>query len=314
MFTLEKYTGMKSRYACPQCGYRGQFTRYVNTETGDHVADHVGRCNRIDKCGYHYKPKDFFADNPGARTFAGQGVNPRRDSSPPRSSTFDVIPFTVIKKSLELLPKSNFHKFLSSTFGADACQTASQKFLFATSETERGATIFWQYDISSNVRSGKIIHYNPETGKRGKNINWVHSKISKHTGKPFQLKQCFFGEHQLATDHNRPVAIVESEKTAIISSILMPEFLWLATGGVSGCGWRDKNIASVLLGRDATLFPDLGMYERWCQYAKELQSQLALRLKVSDLLERVATQAERENKCGFDLADYFLKQKSLVTD
>src|SRR5260221_8754968 len=301
-YTLEKYTGMKSRHTCPSCNKRGQFTRYVNTETGEYLGDHVGRCNREDQCAYHYTPKQYFADNPGTRTFDSSLSRPMRAATPPqpRPTSFDTIPFGVLKKSLALMPKSNFHGFLSKSFGDDVSKQQSNKFLFATSLTEEKATIFWQFDINQQVRSGKIIHYDPVTGKRGKYINWVHSLISRHTGKPLQLKQCFYGENQLATDTKSPVANVESEKTAIISNILMPEYLWLATGGVSGCGWRDKNVASVLLGRDVTLFPDLGMYERWYGYSIDLQNQLPLKLHVSDLLERVSTQAEREEKSGFD--------------
>lgn len=306
-YTLEKYAGIKSRHVCPSCNQRSQFTRYINAATGEYLADHVGRCNREDQCGYHYTPHQYFSDNPRSRPATRTVSHPRRETTP---STFDTVPFEVVKKSLVLLPKSNFHAFLSSKFGENACSDVAQKFLFATSETERGATIFWQYDITGKVRSGKIIHYNPLTGKRGKNINWVHSKISKHTGKPFQLRQCFFGEHQLVKDANKSVALVESEKTAVICSIFMPDYLWIASGGVNGCRWHDKNVASALLGRDVILFPDLNMYERWGQYASELQKLLPLRLKVSDLLERVATQSEREEKSGFDLADYLLKQPS----
>jgi hypothetical protein len=46
----------------------------------------------------------------------------------------------------------------------------------------------------------------------------------------FQLSQCLFGEH-LLKDTETPVAIVESEKTAIIASCYYPEFIWLACGG-----------------------------------------------------------------------------------
>jgi len=31
--------------------------------------DHVGRCNRESNCGYHYSPKQFFADNPDENPF-----------------------------------------------------------------------------------------------------------------------------------------------------------------------------------------------------------------------------------------------------
>ncbi len=42
--------------------------------------------------------------------------------------------------------------------------------------------------------------------------NWIHTI---HYKKGFNLTQCLFGEHLLAEDLTSPVAIVESEKTAV---------------------------------------------------------------------------------------------------
>ena len=67
-FTLEKYRGISTRYTCPQCGRKHTFTRYIDTENNNqYLSDNVGKCNRLDKCGYHYTPKQYFADNPHER-------------------------------------------------------------------------------------------------------------------------------------------------------------------------------------------------------------------------------------------------------
>ena len=64
-FILEKYRGISTRYICPQCGRKHTFTRYIDTENNNnYLSDNVGKCNRLDKCGYHYTPKQYFADNP----------------------------------------------------------------------------------------------------------------------------------------------------------------------------------------------------------------------------------------------------------
>ncbi len=74
--------------------------------------------------------------------------------------------------------------------------------------------------------------YNSETGKRIKepynHVTWVHSVLHKGD---YNLKQCFFGEHLLSEDKSRPVALVESEKTALVASYYLPQFLWIASGG-----------------------------------------------------------------------------------
>ena len=67
-FTLERYRGLSSRYTCPQCGRKHTFTRYIDTENNNnYLSERVGKCNRLDKCGYHYTPKQYFTDNPCER-------------------------------------------------------------------------------------------------------------------------------------------------------------------------------------------------------------------------------------------------------
>ena len=67
-FILEKYRGISTRYTCPQCGRKHTFTRYIDTENNNnYLSDNVGKCNRLDKCGYHYTPKQYFTDNPCER-------------------------------------------------------------------------------------------------------------------------------------------------------------------------------------------------------------------------------------------------------
>ena len=67
-FILERYRGISTRYTCPQCGRKHTFTRYIDTENNNqYLSERVGECNRLDKCGYHYTPREYFADNPWLR-------------------------------------------------------------------------------------------------------------------------------------------------------------------------------------------------------------------------------------------------------
>ena len=67
-FTIERYRGLSTRYTCPQCGRKHTFTRYIDTENNNqYLSERVGKCNRLDKCGYHYTPKQYFTDNPHKR-------------------------------------------------------------------------------------------------------------------------------------------------------------------------------------------------------------------------------------------------------
>ena len=79
---------------------------------------------------------------------------------------------------------------------------------------------------TENIRSGKIMDYEITTGERRKNkdgkplINWVYSILETLK---YDLKQFLFGLH-LLNDNVNQVAIVESEKTALIMSIESPNY------------------------------------------------------------------------------------------
>lgn len=58
-YSLEKYSGTNSRFFCPECGKK-EFVRYIDSATGEYLSDFVGKCNRIERCNYHFKPKMYF--------------------------------------------------------------------------------------------------------------------------------------------------------------------------------------------------------------------------------------------------------------
>lgn len=301
-YTLEPYKGMNTRYRCPYCQQRDKtFSRYIDAETGEHIHPTVGKCERINSCGIHYTPKQYFQDNNiSFDTPQPKAYRPRPIAPPPKPVSF--IPIEAFKASLntKAFEKNNFVKYLIDLFGGEVAGQLVSRYFIANSKHWSGATVFWQIDIQGKVRTGKIMLYSPTTGKRVKepcsHIQWVHSLLKQPE---YSLKQCFFGEH-LLIDKTKPVAIVESEKTAIIASGYLPDFAWLAVGGKDGLNTEK---CSILKGRSVVLYPDLGMFEKWSSKAKEL-SHLA-KFAVSDLLERKATEDEKTK--GLDLADYLSK-------
>src|SRR5262245_26726153 len=101
-YKLEKYSGPKSRYTCPNCSKPRQFTRYINSETGEYLADHVGICNRVNKCGYHFPPSQYFEENPRVKRLAGRSpVNQRAvDVSTQPCIAYDYINWETVAKTL----------------------------------------------------------------------------------------------------------------------------------------------------------------------------------------------------------------------
>ena len=297
-YILEPYKGMNTRYRCPTCQQRAKtFSLYIDTETGEHIHPTVGRCNRESNCGHHYTPKQYFQDN-NISFDTPKAYKPRPVT--PQQKPVSFIPVEVFKASLKGYETNHFVQFLINQFGVEVASKLVSRYFIATSKHWNGATVFWQIDTQGKVRTGKIMLYSPTTGKRVKNLElpvyWVHKALKQPE---FELRQCLFGEH-LLIDKTKPVAIVESEKTAAIASVYLPQFVWVAVGSLTNLNVKKCNI---LKGRTVTLFPDLKGFEKWSSKAKEL-SHLA-NFTVSDLLERKASEAEK--KQGFDLADYLIK-------
>ena len=300
-YILEPYTGMNTRYHCPGCQQREKtFSRYIDTQTGEHLHPSVGRCNRESNCGYHYTPKQYFQDN----SISFDTPQPKPCTKPkaatPQPKPVSFIPVEVFKDSLQSHEPNHFIKFLIDLFGIKVARELISRYFISTSAHWNGATVFWQIDTQGKVRTGKIMLYSPTTGKRVKepfnHITWVHKDLKMPE---FELMQCLFGEH-LLQDKTKPVAIVESEKTAIIASVYFPQFIWLAVGSLNNL---NAEKCKILAWRTVALFPDLNGFEKWSSKAKEL-SHLAS-FKISELLEHKATEVER--KQGFDLADYLIK-------
>ncbi len=286
---------MKSRFQCPSCHKINTFTRYLDVETDECVHATVGRCNREVKCGYHYTPKQYFEDHHFE-------VSPRRGKikvSNEKENAISTIQKSILTKSLKKAAPNNFLEYLSAIFDSETVNKLRAKYYIGTSKKWKGATVFWQVDYKRKIRSGKVMLYDVNKGKRVKkpyqHITWVHSilKIAN-----YNLKQCFFGEHLLNTNSN-PIAIVESEKTAIIASVFLPEFTWVASGSLSNLNYEKTK---VLKGRQVILFPDLGAYHIWKERVYKLFPDVDY--QISDLLERKATDKQRE--LGLDIADYLL--------
>lgn len=307
-FSLQKYAGIRSRHTCPACGRKKCFTLYVD-EDGMPLAENVGRCDHESGYGYHYTPKEWFRDHPEIdgkdwRTEEPLWLKKALELKKQRRLCF--IPIEVVKKSVRPDIVSSFTEFMLYLFDdVTVVKLASE---YQLGVTRAGDVIFFQIDIEGRCRTGKIMKYDPETGHRIKNertkgrINWVHSlmKCSGALPEDWELTQCLFGEHLLSRHPDKPVALVESEKTAVICSTMMPEYVWIATGGKSQFNER----LNVLQGREIVAFPDVDGYETWVQKAAALP---CLGIKVSDILQKNATDEEREQH--IDIADWLIKWK-----
>ena len=310
-FQLEKYSTGSSRHNCPNCGAKKQFTRYVDAN-GNYLGDHVGVCNRLNNCGYHYTPKQFFTEG-GSVNFEPKPFTYEPPKPPSLHDCGEVAASLNLLnlhtqspnlKDFSFEGKNNFLFGIERVYGLAAARQVRKSFFIGTSDAfQNKAAIFWQINELNEVRGGKIIQYDPMTLKRKKYITWQH----KHTAKDnFNMIQCLFGLHQLRqAELSQQIAIVEGEKTAIIGTIEMPEYIWLACGQLRGL---TESKLRPLFGRNVTFFPDCKGFEVWSNAVAEIQKKVSFsKCRVSNLLEKHATEQQKEN--GDDLADFFLSER-----
>lgn len=303
-YHLLKYSGKQSRLTCPECGRPHCFTPYVD-ENEQIAGPQYGRCDHESSCGYVlYPPSEQYQQpQPQKRTI----VRPRLKTV----ASICTIPQNIVQKTVRNDRLSDFTRFLSTLFDKDTTERLIDRYRLGV--TKSNDVIFYQIDQQGRCRTGKVMKYNPETGHRIKDdtaktpITWVHSLLKQQGVLPqnWELTQCLFGEHLLNQHPDQVVCLVESEKTAIICSALMPDNIWLATGGKGQLNDR----VEVLSGRRIIAFPDVDGFDTWMEKAAERPH---LCIIVSDLLERSATQADRD--AHIDIADLLVRWKQSGCD
>lgn len=279
-----KRTRVKS---CP-CGKTnkdGKFVPYVGYEA-------KGYCH---SCGLTFLPD---IANKDANFSSSIPSATKQEKQNPTS----FLPVEIFKRSLEGYSGNNFMRYLVDLFGVEICEEIITSYFIGSSSHWPGSTVFYQIDTKGNIRAGKIMLYDAGTGKRVKEpfskVTWVHT--AKRINQ-YNLSQCLFGEHLLQSS-TKPVALVESEKTAIIASVYFPNFTWLATGGKGNLNLKQ---CQALKGRTVIVFPDLNAFESWKIRSQEL-SYFATFI-ISDLLDTATTSIEKGE--GLDLADYLIRFK-----
>ncbi|MBK0403881.1 hypothetical protein I5M27_12875 [Adhaeribacter sp. BT258] len=318
-YTLDK--GSK-KFICPRCGEK-EFVKTIDTETGEYLPDDVGKCDRANGCAHEYHYSDYFKENPDQRS---EGLFTSKPT-PPKKPAY--IPTDYVESRRKGYDANTFVKYLKGLFGSEITRQLIDLYDIGTfNERWPGSAIFWVKDVEGRTRSGQVKHFE-ENGHTGKYLDkagkpksktdWVHSQlIFKYSRKHCEEKQpawltkyqenpegwpCLFGEQLLSHFPEKPVALVEAPKTAIIASVYFPQFVWLAIGAKGYFTTNRPDRLAALKGRTVVLFPDLKAFDDWNQKAVAL-SHIAAFI-TSDFLEQNATDAEREK--GLDLADYLTR-------
>jgi len=272
------------KFVCPKC-QKKTFVKFIESETGNYLSEDLGRCDRETNCSYYNTPE-------------GNQIHRFEKIQVPKLQT-SYHNIDLLKQSLRDYSNNNFITFLEKIFSTDEVKIAIENYKIGTSKNWQGSTVFWQIDNLNRIHSGKILQYNSMTGKRIKDknnkalINWVHSVLKRRQQLDrFNLNQCLFGLH-LIKHETKKIAIVESEKTAIMMSIFKPQYHWLATGSKQAFKYEMLYPVKEF---EIIAFPDKSEYKDWNFKAIEL-NKIGFRIHVSEVLENTIYPV------GCDLAD-----------
>lgn len=256
-YSLQKYTGRNSRHTCPACERKFCFTLYVDA-AGNPLAEDVGRCEHRNSCGYEKTPKMYFDENPTER----KEFRHTPTLQPRKAEKTDYIPFSLIQQSESI--NNTLMDYLRRYFKDEALNKITAGYHLGS--TKKREVIFPQIDRAGMCRTGKVMNYGAD-GHRIKGqidaVDWLHARLMKKQGKQafdFHLRQCLFGEHLLSKRPKDIVCLVEGEKSAIICSMVFPQFVWVSCGGKQGLTFeRCRSLA----GRDVIVYPDADAVSEW---------------------------------------------------
>lgn len=300
---LEPYRGSKSRIDCPSCGSKKTFARFIDITSGLHLGDQFGRCNREEKCGYNLSPTGEDFKDKTLMVSSNDIMEKFRDKD-----ITNLMNPKFVNRSLNER-EDNFLTFLYNKFKRQAVEQIIKRYKVGSMEMwAQNATVFWQIDQNFDVRTGKIMLYNPNTGKRVKqpfnHITWAHTpyKDNDFGGSPdYCLTQCFFGEHLLNEETVQEFNVVESEKTAIICSIVKPNTYWIATGGLQNI---NEQRMLPFKGKKLTFYPDKGKaYTEWQKKLKPFMNNPEYDITVSDSVEKMTSL-----QVGDDIGDLIINK------
>ena len=247
---------------------------------------------------------------------------------------------SLVSKSLSV--NSVFCKSVVSAGYLSDSQLRHAASRYRLGRSKDGGVIFWEIDDQQRVHTGKIMYYQSDC-HRDKSHNptelqhclfglhllnshpdplmgrgYLNERATGGAVKPPNIGgglagvdasfSSFLRAEEKDRSGNNGVAIVESEKTAVIMSELIPEFIWLSCGGLQ---MFKPELLAPLVNHKVILFPDTDStgeaYNQWLTVLQQAQRQYAFKypLRISRLLEDKASPEQKQRK--IDLVDFLFE-------
>lgn len=321
------------KFDCPECGSRGRFVRYRNVVSGDWVLDDYGRCDRENDCGYWKKiENNQVITDKSILKYEVQRERVIHSSDFLRPTYYK--PFR--ENNLAGIKYENtFLRGIGKIFGKKTAIDVYNKFNLGTFYD--GGVIFPYNGVDGELITGKIMWYDDNLNriKEGKKSfpRWLHNFDYRKDNSndvicspfPDSYKADFgFFNYNLRDLKNRgDICMVESEKTAIIMSIILPEFEWVATGGLGNLSQVYKWYG--ITRKNIFLFPDFGIVKSKAKTVEDYWTDIIME-KISveysnmgwygvvDYIPEYITDEEKYNlrEKGIDIADFVLDNPKYI--
>ena len=326
---------------CPHCK-RKSFSPLIDIRTENPVDDkHCGICDHQSSCGYkmnytewkekygprqEWIPREQWIEK--QRQLEREAEQIRRKLAEEKANSFD--PFKEVQppkvqaylyRMSELCKQMQVHNntlvdYLYTIAPKEQVDEVLNRYRIGS--TAKREVIYWQIDWKWRVHTGKIMDYSPDGHRiKTKGANWVHCQDNTGLATKEQLApQCLFGEHLigefLANHLNEgkkiQIVLVEGEKTAIILNIVIPEVIWLATGGKDN--FNEKILQSIAI-FDVIVLPDADALDNWSKKIATINPK-GYKLRIPPRYISMCTPEARERK--MDLADMILEGLGLHTE
>lgn len=281
-YSLERKPGTRHKTDCPFCGQRRCFTRYIDNLTGQYLSDECGKCDHENSCPQvNYPPREYFHDHPwvkeqdehpviaGHRLVLSQSLPVKPFAQPRMEPQTEFFPTAWVEESTRRT--STFRRWFERLpFPEERIQKVLTDYRVGATKDDiireginyGPAVVFWLIDEQGRPHDGKHMAYRTDGHRVAGWGNYVRSIAERKKVGP-QLEhtdKVFFGQHLLPLRPKAQVCIVESEKTALVCALIMPEHIWLATGG---CGNLQPERLHILRDRKVVVWPDSGEYDKW---------------------------------------------------
>lgn len=315
---MYKYTLTNSRRVdCPFCGKRGKYSAYINTLTQELAPIEYGMCS---SCRESKRPPDNYVVG---------------DSSTIENISlgyFEADTITINMINQYYRPKSyepnNFIESLEKRYGTEQVKRVVD--LYKLGRFVDSGVVFPYMYTDYHVCTAKIMFFDNELHriKEGKkkyprylhNLNYQSDGYWSYDFNdydecgnlvPFKLKLSLFGHNQVINDKQKTICLVESEKTAVIMSIVSPEFIWVASGGKTLI--QDYKFL-FFSGRRCLVFPDMSednnVYTYWFEKLTNYNRKYGYDFEIVDYYsEFLQNDHELISYCKcekFDIADFVL--------